>query len=436
MVKGIVFDYSLARGFVREQELEYMKPALDQAHRFLGQQEGPGKEFAGWVSWPLDYDREEFARVQECGQRLREKAQALIVIGIGGSYLGARSALELLNHTYYNQLPREARGGPEIYFAGTNISTASLAHLLDLVREKDFYVNVISKSGTTLEPALAFRVFRWLLEERWGKEGARQRIIATTDREKGALKKLSREEGYETFTVPGNIGGRYSVLTAVGLLPIAAGGVDIQAVMAGAREGCQKYNVNPLEDNPALQYALLRNILYHKGKTLELLVNYEPSLGYFTEWWKQLFGESEGKDQKGIFPAGVNFTTDLHSLGQYIQDGFRNLFTTTLWVEKPSADLEILPLDEDIDGLNYLAGKSLHQVNQKACQGTMLAHTSGGVPNLKITVPELTPYYYGQLVYFFEVACGVSGYLLGVNPFDQPGVEAYKKKMFELLGRP
>lgn len=432
----VTFDYRRAEKFVSEHELEYLEPAVDQAHELLHRLEGPGSEYAGWVDWPFNYDREEFERIKATGKRIRENAQVFVVIGIGGSYLGARSALDLLNHTFYNQLPRGKRSGPEIYFAGFNMSPVYLNHLLDIIGDRDIWVNVVSKSGTTLEPALAFRVFRQLIEKRWGKDGTRKRITATTDKSGGALKKLADEEGYETFTVPDEVGGRYSVLTPVGLLPMAAGGIDIDELMAGAEKGCMLFSQKSLKKNYSYQYAAIRNILYRKGKNIELLINYEPSFYYFTEWWKQLFGESEGKDKKGIFPAGMNFTTDLHSLGQYIQDGCRNLLATTLRVEKPPVDREIFKLEGDIDGLNYLTGKTFHHVNEKAFEGTLMAHTEGGVPNLTVSIPKITPYYYGQLVYFFEKACGISGYLLGVNPFDQPGVEAYKKNMFKLLGKP
>ena len=436
MEKNITFDYQRAEEFIISHELEYLEPYLLQAQEILHRLEGPGREYAGWVDWPLKYNREEFERIKAAGGRIRERAEVLVVIGIGGSYLGARAALELLNHTFYNRLSQEEREGPEIYFAGFNMSPIYLEHLLEVIGEKDIWVNVVSKSGTTLEPALAFRVFRDLIEKRRGKEGARERIIATTDKSRGALKKLAEEEGYETFTVPDEVGGRYSLLTPVGLLPIAAGGIDLDKLMAGAEKAYHLCSRKSLAENPSCQYAAIRNLLYRKGKIIELLVSYEPSFYYLTEWWKQLFGESEGKDKKGIFPAGMNFTTDLHSLGQYIQDGYRNLFATTLQVEKPPVDREIFKLQEDMDGLNYLAGKTFHQVNQKAWEGTVMAHTEGEVPNLTLTLPEITPYYFGQLVYFFEKACGLSGYLLGVNPFDQPGVEAYKKKMFQLLGKP
>jgi glucose-6-phosphate isomerase len=434
--KEITFDYSGAMDFVADREIKNLQPMVSQAHDLLHRQAGPGREYTGWLDWPINYDREELERVKDRAARIRETAEVLVVIGIGGSYLGARSALELLGCTYYNQLPREKRGGPEIYFAGHNISSTYLAHLLEAVKDKEIAVNVVSKSGTTLEPAIALRIFRRMLEERYGKEGAAKRIVATTDKDQGALRRLADGEGYETFVVPDDLGGRYSVLTPVGLLPIAASGVDIDEIMAGAQEGHRLFRNDDLAGNPAYQYAAMRHILYQKGKAVELLANYEPSFQYFAEWWKQLFGESEGKDQKGIFPASVNFTTDLHSLGQYIQDGRRHLFATTIWVEQPKFDLTVPLLEDDLDGLNFLAGKSMHYVNEKACAGTMAAHIDGGVPNLKVILPELTPYYYGQLVYFFEKACAISSYLLGVNPFDQPGVEAYKKKMFALLGKP
>ncbi|WP_035100459.1 glucose-6-phosphate isomerase [Aneurinibacillus terranovensis] len=434
--KEITLDYSKATGFFAPHELEYIAPKVQLAHDMLHNGTGAGSEYTGWLDWPLAYDKEEFARIKAVSRKIREKAEAFVVIGIGGSYLGARSAVELLQPTFYNQLPREKRKGPAVYFVGNNISSAYIAEVLDLVKDKDLYINVISKSGTTLEPALAFRIFRNLIEERYGKEGARERIITTTDKAKGVLKGLADDEGYETFVVPDEVGGRFSVLTAVGLLPIAVSGVDIDEIMTGAAHGYERYKEQDLTKNPAYQYAAIRNILYSKGKTIELLVNYEASLIYFSEWWKQLFGESEGKDNKGLYPASVNFTTDLHSVGQFIQDGSRVMFNTTLWVEKPTADINVPALKEDIDGLNYLVGKTIHNVNEKAAEGTILAHTEGGVPNLRVNIPEITPYYYGQLVYFFEKACGISAYLLGVNPFDQPGVEAYKKNMFALLGKP
>ena len=432
MNREIVLDSHGTDHFVREHELEALEAQVLIAHEKLHRYAGPGREYLGWLGWPMHCGQEEMEHIIRVADRVRKKAEVFVVIGIGGSYLGARSALELLEHTFYNQLPRGKRNGPQIYFAGCNLSANYLEHLLDLIGDKEFVINVVSKSGTTLEPALAFRFFRDMLEKRFGKKDARERIIATTG-ETGALRELARQEGYETFTVPGDIGGRYSVLTAVGLLPVAVAGIDIKEIMAGARHGCRLYDEDRPAHNPAYHYAALRQLLYRKGKVIELLAAYEPSFISFTEWWKQLFGESEGKDLKGILPAGVNFTTDLHSLGQLIQDGYRNLFVTTLWVEKPPFDKNVPLLGEDVDGLNFLAGRSMHHVNSKACAGTIMAHSAGGVPNLKITIPEMTPRYYGQLVYFFEKACAISGYLLGVNPFDQPGVEAYKNNMFSLL---
>lgn len=436
MKNEIRFDCLEKSSLISSGELEPLEPQIVQIHDLIHSRRGAGHEYSGWVDWPLNYNGEEFCRIKTAAEKIRKLSDVFIVIGIGGSYLGARSALELLQHSFYNQLPANKRGGPEVYFAGFNISPAYLRHLLDLIAEKELAVNIISKSGTTLEPALAFRIFRRLLENRYGKKGAAERIIATTDQAKGVLRKLADEEGYETFSVPEDIGGRYSVLTPVGLLPIAVGGIDIDEIMEGAAAGHRLCSSNRLDENPAYRYAAARNILYHKGKIIELLATYDPAFHYFSEWWKQLFGESEGKDGKGIFPASVSFTRDLHSLGQLIQEGRRNLFSTTLWVENPAADTKIFKLAEDTDSLNYLSGKTLHFVNEMACRGAMAAHASGGVPTLKITVPGQTPFYYGQLVYFFEKACAASAYLLGVNPFDQPGVEAYKKKMFSLLGRP
>ena len=436
MNREIRFDYSKAKDFIASHELEYLAPMVAKAHKTLHSQSGPGSEYAGWLEWPLTFDRDELQRVKDMGKKIQEQAEVLVVIGIGGSYLGTRSALELLNHSFYNQLPKEKRSGPEIYFAGHQISGTYLAQLLELIGDKELMVNIVSKSGTTLEPAIAFRVFRQLLEQRYGKEGAKDRIIATTDKARGALKQLADQEGYATFVVPDEVGGRYSVLTPVGLLPLAASGLDVEQMLTGAGQAYHLYNKIELDNNPCYQYAAVRNILYNKGKSIELLVNYEPALQYFAEWWKQLFGESEGKDQKGIFPASANFSTDLHSLGQYIQDGRRNLFATTLWIEESAQGFSVPHQSEDMDGLNYLAGRDMSEVNAQACAGTMLAHTAGGVPNLQIKIPKIDPYFYGELVYFFEKACGISGYLLGVNPFDQPGVEAYKKNMFALLGKP
>ncbi len=436
LVRGIRLDYSNCLGFVREEEISSLEPQVRAAHELLHGRSGPGKEFLGWIDLPEQYDRVEFAAIKEAAGKIKEDSDALVVIGIGGSYLGARAAIEMLAHSFHNLLPKAKRPGPEIYFVGNSISSTYLANLLELLEGKEISVNVISKSGTTTEPAIAFRIFKELMEKKYGREGARERIYATTDRHKGALKGLADREGYRTFVVPDDVGGRFSVLTAVGLLPIAVAGIDIDEIMAGAAEAAEAYSNTQLGDNPCYRYAALRNAFYRKGKTIELLVNYEPSLHYFAEWWKQLYGESEGKDGKGIFPAAVDFTTDLHSMGQYIQDGRRDLFETVLAVERPRIDMIITEEPDNVDGLNFLAGQSIDFVNKQAMRGTILAHNDGGVPNLVIEVPDLTPYYFGQLAYFFEKACGISGYLLGVNPFDQPGVEAYKANMFALLGKP
>ncbi|HQD49955.1 MAG TPA: glucose-6-phosphate isomerase [Defluviitaleaceae bacterium] len=416
-----------------------MKNALWQlkdAHNMLHNKTGAGNDFLGWIDLPVNYDKEEFNRVKAAAKRIRENSDVFIVIGIGGSYLGARAVIEALGHSFYNMLPKEKRQGPGIYFVGNNISGTYVQHLLDLIEGKDISVNVISKSGTTTEPGIAFRIFKKYVEEKYGKEEAKKRIFATTDKEKGALRTLANEEGYETFIIPDDVGGRFSVLTPVGLLPIAVAGIDIDKLMEGAKDGREEYQNEDFESNIAYQYAIVRNILYRKGKQIEILANYEPSLHFISEWWKQLYGESEGKDQKGIFPASVDFSTDLHSLGQYVQDGSRILFETVLNVEKPKLDITLEAEETDLDGLNYLAGKTMSFVNNNAFKGTLLAHVDGGVPNLVITIPEINEYYIGKLLYFFEKACGISGYLLGVNPFDQPGVEAYKKNMFALLGKP
>lgn len=430
------FDYSTAMTLIREHELAHLEPAIEQAHDQLHRGDGPGSDFLGWVDWPSRFDRDEFLRIQQAAARIRQDSDALVVIGIGGSYLGARATIEALTHTFHNQLPKDRRCTPEIYFAGHNISSTYLTHLFEVLEGKDVSVNVISKSGTTTEPAIAFRLFRRLMEDKYGADGARRRIYVTTDRAKGALRQLAMDEGYETFSIPDDVGGRFSVLTAVGLLPIAAAGIDIEAMMDGAREAAERYRTPSLQQNECYQYAALRNVLYRKGKTIELLVHYEPSLHYFAEWWKQLYGESEGKDGKGIFPAAVHFSTDLHSMGQYIQDGRRDLFETVLMVRHIPERIPIEKDADNVDELNYLAGETVDFVNRKAFEGTLLAHTDGGVPNLLLEIPELTPHVLGQLVYFFEKACGMSGYLLGVNPFDQPGVEAYKRNMFALLGKP
>jgi len=431
----ITFDYKNALGFINENEVKYLENQVNIAHEMLQNKTGPGMDYTGWVELPNDYDREEFNRIIKAAQRIRENSDVLIVIGIGGSYLGARAAIEALSHSFYNMLPKDKRNGPEIYFAGNHISADYLADLMDLIEGKDLSVNVISKSGTTTEPAIAFRIFKEYMENKYGKNGAKSRIYATTDRHKGALKTLADKEGYETFVIPDDVGGRFSVLTAVGLLPIATAGIDITEMMKGARDAYNECN-RPFVENDCYKYASVRNCLYRKGKTTEILVNYEPSMHFVTEWWKQLFGESEGKDQKGIFPAGVDFSTDLHSMGQYIQDGLRNIFETVINIENSRKSIKMFSTDDDLDKLNYLAGKEMDFVNKMAMQGTILAHNDGGVPNLMISIPEMNAYWFGYMVYFFEKACGISGYLLGVNPFDQPGVEAYKKNMFALLGKP
>jgi glucose-6-phosphate isomerase len=436
MVGKIKFDYSKAQTFINEHEIMYQEQLVNAAHNMLHNKTGAGNDYVGWLKLPQNYDRDEFARIKAAAERIKADCDALVVIGIGGSYLGARAAIELLGHSFHNLLPKAKRQTPKIFFVGNNISPVYISHLLDALADKDICVNVISKSGTTTEPAIAFRIFREYVEKKYGKDDAKKRIYVTTDKEKGALKKLANEEGYETFVIPDDVGGRYSVLTAVGLLPIAVSGADIDQIMAGAAEAVNHYSNSNLNENPAYQYAAVRNALYLKGKTTELLVNYEPALHYFTEWWKQLFGESEGKDKKGIFPASVHFSTDLHSMGQYVQDGLRNIFETVIHVEKPNIDIGIKEDKDNIDGLNFLAGKTMDYVNKKAFEGTMLAHTDGGVPNLIVSVPQINEFYYGNLVYFFEKACGISGYLLGVNPFNQPGVEAYKRNMFALLGKP
>jgi len=432
----IKFDYSKAMSFFTEEEIISMQEYVDVAHNMVHNKTGLGNDFLGWVELPNNYDKEEFDRIKKSAEKIKSDSDVLLVIGIGGSYLGARAAIEMCSHSFRNNLNKEDRNAPEIYFVGNNISSTYMMDLLDVIKDKDVSINVISKSGTTTEPAIAFRIFKAFLEEKYGKKQASKRIYATTDSQKGALKKLADEEGYETFVIPDDVGGRFSVLTPVGLLPIAAAGLDIDAMMNGAKEACEEYRTNDLKDNQSYQYAVVRNILNRKGKDIELLVNYEPQLHFVNEWWKQLYGESEGKNNKGIFPASVDFSTDLHSMGQYIQDGKRILFETVINVEKSRRNIEIQKEEVDLDGLNYLAGKTVDFVNQKALQGTLIAHTDGQVPNLLINIEALDEYNFGYLVYFFEKACAISGYLLGVNPFDQPGVEAYKKNMFALLGKP
>lgn len=429
----ITIDYSKAG--VQPHEVSYFQEQVAVAHKMLHDKTGAGNDFLGWVDLPVDYDKEEFARIQKAADKIKNDSDVLIVIGIGGSYLGARACIDALSHTFYNAISKEQRKTPEIYYVGNNISGTYLKDLLDVCQGKDVSVNVISKSGTTTEPAIAFRVFKKFMEEKYGKEEAKTRIFATTDKQKGALLTLAQEEGYETFVIPDDVGGRFSVLTAVGLLPIAAAGIDIADLMKGAQDARSIYSSDKIEENQCYQYAVVRNALLRKGKNTEIIVNYEPCMQYFGEWWKQLYGESEGKDGKGLYPSSVNFSTDLHSLGQYIQDGQRIMFETVLNVENARKDVTIEEEASDLDGLNYLAGKTMDFVNKQAFQGTILAHVDGGVPNVVVNVPAITPYYMGQLIYFFEKACGISGYLLGVNPFNQPGVEEYKKNMFALLGK-
>lgn len=425
------FDYAFS-GF-NSKNLTDMLPEIERAHQQLHQGTGLGGYCTGWIDYPLHIKQEELAKIINVSREIRENADVFILIGIGGSYLGARSAIEFFHSSFYNNLVSVRKNGPEIYYLGINVSPVYIENLLEIVQGKSIYINVISKSGTTLEPALSFRIMKKMMEETYGIEEARKRIIVTTDKEKGVLRKISKEKGYRTFEVPANIGGRFSVLTPVGLLPISVSGVDINEIIQGAADCCVAYQSTDLGLNHSYQYAAVRNLLYRDNKRIELLVNYEPSLNSFAEWWKQLFGESEGKEHKGIFPASVSFSTDLHSIGQYIQDGHRNLFATTLWVEESGISLSVPCLAEDCDGLKYLEGMPFAEINKRVFQGAMKAHVTGGVPNLKITIPSLTPYYYGQLVYFFMKACAMSGYLLGVNPFNQPGVEEYKKNLLFLM---
>ena len=432
----VTFDYSKAAPFIKDHEVDSMKKLAEDAKELLVSKTGAGNDFLGWIDLPVDYDKDEFARIKKAAAKIQSDSEVLLVIGIGGSYLGARAAVEFLRHSFYNVVSKEIRKTPEIYFVGNSISSTYIRHLMDVIGDRDFSINMISKSGTTTEPAIAFRVFKEMMEKKYGKEEAAKRIYATTDRVKGSLKHLATEEGYETFVVPDDIGGRFSVLTAVGLLPIAVSGADIDKLMEGARAGRETALNAPFEENDSLKYAAIRNILLRKGKEIEILANYEPSVHYVSEWWKQLYGESEGKDQKGIFPASVDLTADLHSMGQFIQDGSRIMYETVINIETSREELVLQEEPVDLDGLNYLAGKSVDFVNKSAMNGTILAHTDGQVPNLMVKVPEVNEFYLGELFYFFEFACGVSGYLLGVNPFNQPGVESYKKNMFALLGKP
>ena len=432
----VTFDYSKAESFISNDEVNSMKEIAENAKKVLVERTGAGNDFLGWIDLPVDYDKEEFDRIKKAAAKIQSDSEVLIVIGIGGSYLGARAAIEFLRHGFYNNVPKEVRKTPEIYYAGNSISPSYLQGLLDVVGDRDFSVNIISKSGTTTEPAIAFRVFKEKLEKKYGKEEAAKRIYATTDAKKGALKGLATAEGYESFVVPDDVGGRFSVLTAVGLLPIAVSGADIDKLMEGAASGREKALNNAFEENDAMKYAAIRNILLRKGKLIEVTANYEPSLHYFGEWWKQLYGESEGKDQKGIFPAAVDLTTDLHSMGQFIQDGSRTMFETVVLIDKPKQDVTLGTDPENVDGLNFLSGKTMDFVNKKAFEGTVLAHTDGGVPNVILTIEDSSEAELGYLIYFFEKACAISGYTMGINPFDQPGVESYKKNMFALLGKP
>ena len=432
----ITFEYASAAPFVADHEVENMKKITMDAKELLVSKTGPGNDFLGWIDLPVNYDKEEFARIKKAAAKIQSDSEVLLVIGIGGSYLGARAAIEFLRHGFYNMISKEQRKTPEIYFVGNSISSTYLKNLVDVIGDRDFSINMISKSGTTTEPAIAFRVLKEMMEKKYGKEEAAKRIYATTDKARGSLKSLATEEGYETFVVPDDVGGRFSVLTAVGLLPIAVSGADIDKLMEGAAAGRELALNSAFEDNDALKYAALRNIMLRKGKAIDILCNYEPAVHYVSEWWKQLYGESEGKDQRGIFPASIDLTTDLHSMGQFIQDGTRNMFETVINVEQSRETITINEEPVDLDGLNYLAGQTVDFVNKSAMNGTILAHTDGQVPNFMIKVPEMNEFYLGELFYFFEFACGVSGYILGVNPFNQPGVESYKKNMFALLGKP
>lgn len=438
MNKVIDLDLTKVEPYLNEHEIEMQYPMVNAAHKMLNEKTGEGNEFLGWMDLPVNYDKLEFEKIKNSAIKIRNNSDVFIVIGIGGSYIGARAAIEALSHNFYNNIKKDSRNSPQIFYIGNNISSTYMADLLEVVKDEDIdiSVNVISKSGTTTEPALAFRIFKSLLEDKYGKEGAKERIYVTTDKNKGALKKLSNKEGYETFVIPDDVGGRYSVLTAVGLLPIAVAGIDIDEIMKGAADSREYYKNCDLVENDCYRYAVVRNLLYNKGKNIEIIANFEPCMNYFGEWLKQLYGESEGKDNKGIFPATVNFSTDLHSMGQYIQDGLRNIFETQINIEKPRKDIIIEFDKENLDGLNFIADKSMDYVNKQAFKGTVIAHNNGGVPNIIINIPQLDAYNFGYMVYFFEKSCAISGYMLGVNPFNQPGVEDYKNNMFALLGKP
>lgn len=432
----VTFDYSKATAFIKDHEVANMKKLVLDAKEELVSRTGAGNDFLGWIDLPVDYDKEEFDRIKKAAEKIRNDSDVLLVIGIGGSYLGARAAIEFLGHNFFNMVSKKIRKAPEIYFVGNNLSSTYIKGLMDVIGDRDFSINMISKSGTTTEPAVAFRVFKEMLESKYGKEEAGKRIYCTTDKARGALKNLANEEGYESFVIPDDVGGRFSVLTAVGLLPIAVSGADIDKLMEGAAAARKRALENDFEENDALLYAAIRNILLRKGKSVEITASYEPSLIYVGEWWKQLFGESEGKDGRGLFPASVTLTADLHSMGQFIQDGTRMMFETVLEVEKPTEDITLQKEEVDLDGLNYLAGKTVDFINKSAMNGTAIAHSDGDVPNLKFVIPQQDAFSLGELFYTYEFACGVSGYVLGINPFDQPGVESYKKNMFALLGKP
>ncbi len=426
-------NLNYAGGYACEEKLKAMQAEISKAHAMLHEGTGQGNDFLGWIDLPVNYDKEEFAQIKECAEKIKKDSEVLVVLGIGGSYLGARAAIEFVKSNNYNLVKKDT---PDIYFGGNTISSSAVAELIKLIEGKDFSINVISKSGTTTETAIAFRIFKKLAEEKYGKEEAVKRIYVTTDKSRGALKALADSEGYKTFVVPDDVGGRYSVLTAVGLLPIAVAGIDVDAIMQGAADAREEYSKDDVLSNDCYKYAAIRNMLYRDGKKLEMMAAYEPSMTMWCEWFKQLFGESEGKENKGIYPTSAIFSTDLHSLGQYIQQGERSLFETVIWVNNPKEDVEIEFDDINGDGLNFVAGKTVHFVNSKAFAGTVLAHTDGDVPNIVIEIDKQDEYTLGQMIYFFEKACGISGYMLEVNPFDQPGVESYKKNMFALLGKP
>lgn len=435
-MKNITLDYSHVLEFIKHDKINNFQEKVSEHHGRIHKQNGLGSDYLGWVDLSNNYNRLEFEKIKATAEKIRKQSDIFIVIGIGGSYLGARAAIEMLNDVFYNELPKDKRNGPKVYFAGHNISSSYLKNLINIIGGRNVSINVISKSGTTTEPAIVFRLLKEYMEDRYGVDEASERIYVTTDKSKGALKELADKEGYETFVIPDDIGGRYSVLTPVGLFPMAVAGIDIDKVMEGLHNAEVDLSNDDIEHNDAYKYAVIRNILYEKGKTIEILASYESNLFYFGEWFKQLFGESEGKDGKGIFPTTLNFTTDLHSMGQYIQDGRKDIFETTLNIEESMDDVMVKKDDNDLDGLNYLEGKTLDYINKKAMEAAVMAHVKGGVPNIIINVPEISPYYFGYLVYFFEKACAMSGYLLSVNPFDQPGVELYKENMFRLLRKP